>query len=131
MRSFCPFCPSPSHPIRGSLDGSNRFSVASGCELVDSHILDVDLVAIRWNRSIPIKVNVFLWRLKLNGLPSRVNLDRKVTVGISNSIGIGIGYWHRVLASASASASALALTLTVDVFGSGSGLYAPVWIASD
>ncbi|GKD88902.1 hypothetical protein Tco_1364409, partial [Tanacetum coccineum] len=122
-----------------SLDGSNRFSVASGCELVDSHILDVDLVAIRWNRSISIKVNVFLWRLKLNGLPSRVNLDRKgfdfeiVTVGISNSIGIGIGYWHRVLASASASASAsaLALALTVDVFGSGSGLYAPVWIASD
>ena len=25
----------------------------------------------------PIKVNVFLWRLSLNKLPSRVNLDRK------------------------------------------------------
>ncbi|GJY08162.1 transcription elongation factor TFIIS-like protein [Tanacetum coccineum] len=60
-----------------SLDGSNGFSVASVRDLVDSHILDVDLVATRWNRSIPIKINVFLCRLKLNRLPSRVNLDRK------------------------------------------------------
>ncbi|GJU26399.1 RNA-directed DNA polymerase, eukaryota, reverse transcriptase zinc-binding domain protein [Tanacetum coccineum] len=58
-------------------DGSNGFSVASIHDLVDSHILDVDLMATRWTRSIPIKVNVFLWRLKLNRLPSWVNLDRK------------------------------------------------------
>ncbi|GJZ69976.1 RNA-directed DNA polymerase, eukaryota, reverse transcriptase zinc-binding domain protein [Tanacetum coccineum] len=65
-----------------SLDGSNGFSVVSVRELVDSHTLDVDLVATRWNRSIPIKVNVFLWRLKLNRLPSRVNLDWKgINVG--------------------------------------------------
>ncbi|GJQ94463.1 RNA-directed DNA polymerase, eukaryota, reverse transcriptase zinc-binding domain protein [Tanacetum coccineum] len=31
----------------------------------------------RWNRLIPIKVNVFIWRLILNKLPTRVNLDRK------------------------------------------------------
>ncbi|GJV16859.1 RNA-directed DNA polymerase, eukaryota [Tanacetum coccineum] len=43
----------------------------------DTHTLVVDIEATRWNRFIPIKVNVLLWRLKLNRLPSRVNLDRK------------------------------------------------------
>ncbi|GJZ83347.1 RNA-directed DNA polymerase, eukaryota, reverse transcriptase zinc-binding domain protein [Tanacetum coccineum] len=51
--------------------------------LVDSHILDTDNEATRWNRNIPIKVNVFLWRLKLNKLSSRVNLDRRgIEVGL-------------------------------------------------
>ncbi|GJS80882.1 RNA-directed DNA polymerase, eukaryota, reverse transcriptase zinc-binding domain protein [Tanacetum coccineum] len=31
----------------------------------------------RWNRNIPIKVNVFLWRAMLNKLPSKVNLDMR------------------------------------------------------
>ena len=60
-----------------SLDGCNSFSVASVRNMVDSQTLDMDLVATRWNRLILIKVNVFLWKLKLNRLPSRVNLDRK------------------------------------------------------
>ncbi|GJY17363.1 putative RNA-directed DNA polymerase, eukaryota, reverse transcriptase zinc-binding domain protein [Tanacetum coccineum] len=53
------------------------FSAASVRLLIDSRTLDTDNVATRWNRSIPIKVNMFLWRLKLNKLPSRVNLDRR------------------------------------------------------
>ncbi|GJR30645.1 RNA-directed DNA polymerase, eukaryota, reverse transcriptase zinc-binding domain protein [Tanacetum coccineum] len=53
------------------------FSVASARLLIHSRTLDTDNVATRWNRSIFIKVNVFLWRLKLNKLPSRVNLDRR------------------------------------------------------
>nr|GEW12565.1 RNA-directed DNA polymerase, eukaryota, reverse transcriptase zinc-binding domain protein [Tanacetum cinerariifolium] len=61
---------------RWSLDVSKGFSVASVRQLVDSHILVMGNEATRWNRSLPIKVNVFLWRLKLNKLPSRVNLDR-------------------------------------------------------
>ncbi|GJS38524.1 RNA-directed DNA polymerase, eukaryota, reverse transcriptase zinc-binding domain protein [Tanacetum coccineum] len=65
--------------LRGgwSLDASEGFLVASVHSLVDSHILDTDNEATRWNRNIPIKVNVFLWRLKLNKLPYRVNLDRR------------------------------------------------------
>lgn len=31
----------------------------------------------RWNHTIPIKVNVFPWRLYLNKLPSTVKLDRR------------------------------------------------------
>ncbi|GKB81479.1 RNA-directed DNA polymerase, eukaryota, reverse transcriptase zinc-binding domain protein, partial [Tanacetum coccineum] len=60
-----------------SIDGSGSFSVASIRSLVDHHTLDMDQEVTRWNSFIPIKVNVFLWRLKLNKLPSRVNLDRK------------------------------------------------------
>ncbi|GJT36521.1 cysteine-rich receptor-like protein kinase 2 [Tanacetum coccineum] len=62
-----------------SLHASAGFSVASVRQLVDSRILEVDHNASRWNRCVPIKVNIFLWRLTLNKLPSRVNLDRKVT----------------------------------------------------
>nr|GEV38743.1 RNA-directed DNA polymerase, eukaryota, reverse transcriptase zinc-binding domain protein [Tanacetum cinerariifolium] len=60
-----------------SLDASAGFSAASVCSLVHSHILDTDNEVTRWNRNIPIKVNVFLWKLKLNKLSSRVNLDRR------------------------------------------------------
>ncbi|GJS06437.1 putative RNA-directed DNA polymerase, eukaryota, reverse transcriptase zinc-binding domain protein [Tanacetum coccineum] len=53
------------------------YSVASTRVLVDEKLLGSSLEATRWIRYIPIKVNVFLWRLNLNKLPSRVNLDRK------------------------------------------------------
>ncbi|GKD11633.1 RNA-directed DNA polymerase, eukaryota, reverse transcriptase zinc-binding domain protein, partial [Tanacetum coccineum] len=59
------------------VNGCNGFSVASARSLVDSFFLDGDTIATRWNRFIPIKVNVFLWRLNLNKFPTRVNLDRK------------------------------------------------------
>ncbi|GJR61323.1 putative RNA-directed DNA polymerase, eukaryota, reverse transcriptase zinc-binding domain protein, partial [Tanacetum coccineum] len=69
--------------IKWSLDASAGFSVASVLFLVGSYILDTDSEATRWNRNIPIKVNVFLSRLKLNKLPSRVNLDRRgIEVGL-------------------------------------------------
>ncbi|GJR32563.1 RNA-directed DNA polymerase, eukaryota, reverse transcriptase zinc-binding domain protein [Tanacetum coccineum] len=60
-----------------ALGASNGYTVASVRSLVDSNLLDSSPVATHWNRSIPIKVNVFIWRLSLIKLPSRVNLDRK------------------------------------------------------
>ncbi|GJW97577.1 RNA-directed DNA polymerase, eukaryota, reverse transcriptase zinc-binding domain protein [Tanacetum coccineum] len=60
-----------------SLDVSAGFSVASVRHYVDDHTLEVGLAATRWNKCIPIKDNVFLWRMALNKLPSRVNLHRK------------------------------------------------------
>ncbi|GJR51855.1 RNA-directed DNA polymerase, eukaryota, reverse transcriptase zinc-binding domain protein [Tanacetum coccineum] len=62
------------HPRGGN---SARFSVAYIRSLVDSNTLDSASTGTRWNRSIPIKVNVFNWRLMLNKLPTMVNLDRK------------------------------------------------------
>ncbi|GJX36639.1 RNA-directed DNA polymerase, eukaryota, reverse transcriptase zinc-binding domain protein [Tanacetum coccineum] len=60
-----------------TLNVAAGYSVAPARVLVDDTVLEVGLVATRWNRHIPIKVNVFLWRLNLNKLPYRVNLDRK------------------------------------------------------
>nr|GEY11893.1 RNA-directed DNA polymerase, eukaryota, reverse transcriptase zinc-binding domain protein [Tanacetum cinerariifolium] len=60
-----------------SVDASNGYTVASARTLIDSNILDVAPNATRWNRLIPNKVNVFIWRLMLNKLPTRVNLDRR------------------------------------------------------
>ncbi|GJV05622.1 zinc finger, CCHC-type containing protein, partial [Tanacetum coccineum] len=53
------------------------FSISSVQYLVDSETLDTATNATRWIRHIPIKVNIFIWRLMLNKLPSRVNLDRR------------------------------------------------------
>nr|GEV12839.1 putative RNA-directed DNA polymerase, eukaryota, reverse transcriptase zinc-binding domain protein [Tanacetum cinerariifolium] len=60
-----------------SPDVHNGFSVASAHRLVDSHFLGAAPLATRWNKYIPIKANVFLWRAMLNKLPTRVNLDHR------------------------------------------------------
>ncbi|GKA00535.1 RNA-directed DNA polymerase, eukaryota, reverse transcriptase zinc-binding domain protein [Tanacetum coccineum] len=59
-----------------SLNSSNEYTVASVRALVDANTLVVDTTATRWNCNVPIKVNVFLWRLALNKIPSKLNLDR-------------------------------------------------------
>nr|GEV88051.1 hypothetical protein [Tanacetum cinerariifolium] len=59
-----------------TLDPSGFF-VASVRHLIDSKTLDTSPNATRWIRYIPIKLNIFVWRLMLNKLPSRVNLDRR------------------------------------------------------
>nr|GEY90329.1 RNA-directed DNA polymerase, eukaryota, reverse transcriptase zinc-binding domain protein [Tanacetum cinerariifolium] len=66
-----------SDPWIWSVDASNGYTVASARTLIDSSILDVAPNATRWNRRIPNKVNVFIWKLMLNKLPARVNLDRR------------------------------------------------------
>nr|GEY66539.1 RNA-directed DNA polymerase, eukaryota, reverse transcriptase zinc-binding domain protein [Tanacetum cinerariifolium] len=44
---------------------------------IDDVILDVDYVATGWNRLVHAKVNVFFWRLNLNKIPTRVNVDKR------------------------------------------------------
>ncbi|GJY15782.1 RNA-directed DNA polymerase, eukaryota, reverse transcriptase zinc-binding domain protein [Tanacetum coccineum] len=56
---------------------SSRSSVASVRYLVDSKTLDTAPNATRWIHHIPIKVNIFIWKLMFNKLPSKVNLDRR------------------------------------------------------
>nr|GEV83822.1 reverse transcriptase domain, reverse transcriptase zinc-binding domain protein [Tanacetum cinerariifolium] len=60
-----------------SLGVAAGFSVACVRTLVDDTTLKASLVATSWIRNTPIKVNVFIWRLSLNKLPSMVNLDRR------------------------------------------------------
>nr|GEX45148.1 RNA-directed DNA polymerase, eukaryota [Tanacetum cinerariifolium] len=59
------------------LDIDKGFTVASVRHMIDARFLDVSPTAARWIRDIPIKVNVFLWRLSLNKLPSMMNLEKK------------------------------------------------------
>nr|GEX64210.1 RNA-directed DNA polymerase, eukaryota [Tanacetum cinerariifolium] len=56
---------------------SNRLHVSDWSFILRRIPRGEDPNATRWNRCIPIKVNVFLWRLFLNKLPTRVNLNRK------------------------------------------------------
>ncbi|PWA55887.1 Cyanidin-3-O-glucoside 2-O-glucuronosyltransferase [Artemisia annua] len=52
------------------------FSVASARKYIDEQVLTGGYTSTRWPRCVPIKVNVFMWRLGLNKLPTLVNMDR-------------------------------------------------------
>lgn len=59
------------------IEGSGEFSVASARKFIDSKILVTDQSSTRWNKLVPIKVNVFMWRLGLNKVPTTDNLDKR------------------------------------------------------
>ena len=60
-----------------SVDRDLGFSVASARKIIDAKLLEIGNVPTRWVALVPAKVNVFAWRLRLNRLPSLVNLDRR------------------------------------------------------
>ncbi|GJT24343.1 hypothetical protein Tco_0894280 [Tanacetum coccineum] len=43
---------------------------------IDDHILPSIDVPTIWNKNLPRKVNVFIWRLRLDRLPNRFNMSR-------------------------------------------------------
>ncbi|KAL6508840.1 hypothetical protein OROHE_021399 [Orobanche hederae] len=53
------------------LDNSGVFSVASLRRVIDDHQLLVGNSPTTWNSAVPLKVNVFSWRLENNKLPTR------------------------------------------------------------
>ncbi|GJY17000.1 RNA-directed DNA polymerase, eukaryota, reverse transcriptase zinc-binding domain protein [Tanacetum coccineum] len=60
-----------------SLEGSGEFSVASVRKLIDDKTLPEVSSKIRWIRAVPIKVNVFAWKVRLDCLPTRLNISRR------------------------------------------------------
>ncbi|GJW35020.1 RNA-directed DNA polymerase, eukaryota [Tanacetum coccineum] len=44
---------------------------------IDSILLPSDAISTRWVKYVPIKINVFVWRARLDRLPTRVNLDHR------------------------------------------------------
>ncbi|GJZ11749.1 RNA-directed DNA polymerase, eukaryota [Tanacetum coccineum] len=58
-----------------SLVGTGEFSVKSVRNLVDDTLLHLDSSPTRWIKMIPIKVNVFVWRVRMDKLPTRLNLS--------------------------------------------------------
>ncbi|GJW09363.1 RNA-directed DNA polymerase, eukaryota [Tanacetum coccineum] len=57
------------------LDSSGLFSVKSAREFIDESFLPKSDTSTRWVKYIPIKINIFAWRVSLDKLPSRLNLS--------------------------------------------------------
>nr|GEY09178.1 hypothetical protein [Tanacetum cinerariifolium]GEY13283.1 hypothetical protein [Tanacetum cinerariifolium] len=62
---------------RWFLSGDGEFSVASVRNLINDRTLAEVGAKTRWIKYVPIKVNILAWRIKLNNLPSRLNLSRR------------------------------------------------------
>nr|GEY67617.1 RNA-directed DNA polymerase, eukaryota [Tanacetum cinerariifolium] len=59
------------------LNGDGRFCVKDVRCLLDDVFLPKAEVSTRWIKSIPIKINIFAWKLCLDRLPTRVNLAKR------------------------------------------------------
>ncbi|GJU54666.1 RNA-directed DNA polymerase, eukaryota [Tanacetum coccineum] len=59
------------------LNGEGIFHVKDARQFMDDFFLPKTSVATRWIKSVPIKINVFTWKLHLDRLPTRVNLVRR------------------------------------------------------
>nr|GEW41589.1 RNA-directed DNA polymerase, eukaryota [Tanacetum cinerariifolium] len=62
---------------RCDLSSDGDFHVKEVRNFIDDLILPSQDVATRWVKSVPIKVNVFIWRARLDGLPTMANLVRR------------------------------------------------------
>ena len=60
-----------------SLEGSRNFSVASVRRVIDKNILPMVSSKTRWVNAVPNKVNIHAWKVKLDCLPTRLNISRR------------------------------------------------------
>ncbi|GKD46853.1 RNA-directed DNA polymerase, eukaryota, reverse transcriptase zinc-binding domain protein [Tanacetum coccineum] len=60
---------------RWSLNGNGSFLVGSVRKEIDKHLLVMSSAPTRWSKLMPIEVNVFIWRMLLDKLPTRSNLS--------------------------------------------------------
>ncbi|GKB77117.1 RNA-directed DNA polymerase, eukaryota [Tanacetum coccineum] len=60
-----------------SLESSGDFSVASVRKVIDDKMLPYITTKTRWIKSVPIKVNVHAWKVKIDSLPTRLNISRR------------------------------------------------------
>ncbi|GJT79071.1 RNA-directed DNA polymerase, eukaryota [Tanacetum coccineum] len=61
----------------GDLNGEGVFCVKDVRNLLDDVFLPKAPIATRWIKYVPIKLNVFAWKVHLNRLPTRVNLQHR------------------------------------------------------
>nr|GEY05538.1 RNA-directed DNA polymerase, eukaryota [Tanacetum cinerariifolium] len=60
-----------------SLEAIGEFFVRFVRQLIDDSILPKGEVATRWVKVMPIEINVFAWRVRLDKLPTRSNISLK------------------------------------------------------
>ena len=58
-----------------SFDHLCQFSVISARRVIDVHRLPQGGMPTRWNRFVPIKINVLMWRVLLDHLPVKTKLE--------------------------------------------------------
>ncbi|GJW79793.1 RNA-directed DNA polymerase, eukaryota [Tanacetum coccineum] len=68
-----------------SLEATSEVSVKSVRQLIDDSILPKEEVATRWVKFMPININVFACRVRLDKLPTRLNLSHK-SINISTIV---------------------------------------------
>ncbi|GJV32268.1 RNA-directed DNA polymerase, eukaryota [Tanacetum coccineum] len=59
------------------LNGTGSFQVKDARMLLDDKFLPKVDSPTRWVKFIPIKLNIFAWKVSLNSLPTRINLTRR------------------------------------------------------
>nr|GEZ69548.1 RNA-directed DNA polymerase, eukaryota [Tanacetum cinerariifolium] len=57
------------------LNGDSIFRVRDVRNLLDTTFLPTDVTPMRWVKTIPIKINIFAWKVFLDRLPTRSNLN--------------------------------------------------------
>nr|GEX54607.1 RNA-directed DNA polymerase, eukaryota, reverse transcriptase zinc-binding domain protein [Tanacetum cinerariifolium] len=60
-----------------ALEGSRDFSVASVRKLLDDKRLPIVSSQTHWIKAVPIKVNIHAWKVRLDSLPTRLNISRR------------------------------------------------------
>ncbi|GJR30811.1 RNA-directed DNA polymerase, eukaryota, reverse transcriptase zinc-binding domain protein [Tanacetum coccineum] len=60
-----------------SLSNDGMFSVRDARLIIDAHLLPAIDNHTQWEKCIPRKVNIFMWRFKLDCLPHRLNLSSR------------------------------------------------------
>ncbi|GJS09164.1 RNA-directed DNA polymerase, eukaryota, reverse transcriptase zinc-binding domain protein [Tanacetum coccineum] len=64
---------------RNPRSGDEEFSVSSARILIDDKTLGTVGSKTHWCKYVPLKVNILFWRVKLNNLPTRLNLSRRAS----------------------------------------------------
>ncbi|GKA38197.1 RNA-directed DNA polymerase, eukaryota [Tanacetum coccineum] len=59
-----------------TLDGSGEFSVASARKVIDDNRFPEVSTQTRWIKAVPIKVNIHAWKVRMDCLPTRLNIFR-------------------------------------------------------
>nr|GEX17403.1 RNA-directed DNA polymerase, eukaryota, reverse transcriptase zinc-binding domain protein [Tanacetum cinerariifolium] len=60
-----------------ALEGLGEFTITSVRKMIDDFMLPEVSSKTRWIKAVPIKVNVHAWKVKLDGLPTRLNISRR------------------------------------------------------
>nr|GEY51167.1 RNA-directed DNA polymerase, eukaryota [Tanacetum cinerariifolium] len=60
-----------------NLEKSGMFFVASVRKMIDDALIHSPNLNYRWNKYVPIKVNILVWKILNNSLPTKFNISRR------------------------------------------------------